>query len=286
MSNSEALVSSRHSSKTAFWTAIYTLALREVTRFIRQRSRLIGAIGQPLVFWILFGAGLAGSFAMPGADAENGLSFQEYFLPGIAVLIVLFTSIFSSISVIQDRNEGFMQGVLVAPVPRSSIVLGKVVGGTALALFQALLFILLAPLLQFVHLAPPMEFNYPVPVILEAVFFLFWISMGLTALGYLFAWKIDSVQGYHGVMSVVLLPMWLLSGAFFPGSGSTWMTWVMRANPLTYGVAGLRKTLVSDPSLLPEFPSKWLCISVTVGFAVLCLAIGIWMTRRDPAVAS
>ena len=272
--------------KSALWTSIYTLAVREVTRFLRQRSRLVGAIGQPLVFWILFGAGLAGSFAMPGADAENGLSFQEYFLPGIAVLIVLFTSIFSSISVIQDRNEGFMQGVLVAPVPRSSIVLGKVLGGTALALFQAMLFLLLAPLLQFVHLAPQMEFNYPVLVILKALFFLFWISLGLTALGYLFAWKIDSVQGYHGVMSIVLLPMWLLSEAFFPGSGSTWMTWVMRANPLTYGVAGLRKTLVADPQRLPEFPPEWLCYVVTIGFALVCLFVDVWMTRRDPVVAS
>lgn len=283
---SQASASTASEVATPTWRAVWTLAAREVIRFLRQRSRVVGAIGQPLVFWILFGAGLSGSFALPGASGEDGLSFQEYFLPGVAVLIVLFTSIFSSISVIQDRNEGFMQGVLVAPVPRSSIVLGKVLGGTCLALFQAILFVFCAPLLQYVHLAPEMELNLPLPVILEAIFFLFWISLGLTALGYLFAWKIDSVQGYHGVMSLVLLPMWLLSGAFFPGTGSAWMTWVMRLNPLTYGVAGLRGILVSDPTVLTGFPGKSVCMLVTVAFALVCLTIDIWMTRRDPAVAS
>ncbi len=278
--------SSVQHQRSPLWTATWTLAVREVVRFLRQRSRLIGAIGQPVVFWILFGAGLHGSFAMPGTEGESALSFQEYFLPGVAVLIVLFTSIFSSISVIQDRNEGFMQGVLVAPVPRSAIVLGKVLGGTALALLQAFLFLIVAPLLQFVNLAPEMSFAFSLSSLVQAAIFLFWISLGLTALGYLFAWKIDSVQGYHGVMSVVLLPMWLLSGAFFPGTGSAWMSGIMRLNPLTYGVAGLRRTLVENQDLLSNSPSKTTCVIVTVGFAMACLLIDVWMTRRDPAVAS
>lgn len=273
-------------ARSPLWTATWTLAQREVVRFLRQRSRLIGAIGQPVVFWILFGAGLSGSFAMPGASAPDAISFQEYFLPGVAVLIVLFTSIFSSISIIQDRNEGFMQGVLVAPVPRSAIVLGKVLGGTVLALFQAFLFLVLAPLLHLIHLAPEMNLSYSLGSCVQAVLFLFWISLGLTALGYLFAWKIDSVQGYHGVMSVVLLPMWLLSGAFFPGSESVWLNGLMRLNPLTYGVAGLRRTLMKDEQLLTGYPSLPVCILVTVGFAMTCLLIDVWMTRRDPAVAS
>ena len=268
----------------SLWIATWSLALREVVRFLRQRSRVMGAIGQPIVFWILFGAGLQGSFAMPGAEVGDSLSFQEYFLPGVAVLIVLFTSIFSSISVIQDRNEGFMQGVLVAPVPRTAIVLGKVLGGTFLALLQAFLFLILAPLLHLVGLAPAMSFDLTFFNAAFAALFLFWISLGLTSLGYLFAWKINSVQGYHGIMSVVLLPMWLLSGAFFPGTGSIWMSWLMRLNPLTYGVAGLRRTLVTDLGMLQTFPSMTVCIIVTVGFAMVCLAIDIWITRRDPAV--
>lgn len=275
------------SEATMLWTATWTLAVREVVRFLRQRSRVIGAVGQPVVFWILFGAGLHGAFVMPGGEEGVGtLSFQEYFLPGVAVLIVLFTSIFSSISVIQDRNEGFMQGVLVAPVPRTAIVLGKVLGGTVLALFQAALFLLVAPLLQFVHLAPPMALSVGLLQGLGAVLFLFLISLGLTSLGYLFAWKINSVQGYHGVMSLVLLPMWLLSGAFFPGSDSAWLSWVMRLNPLTYGVAGLRSMLVSSPQGVAGGPTWGVALLVTTGFAVVCLLVDIWMTRRAAEVTS
>ncbi|WP_437202659.1 ABC transporter permease [Planctomicrobium sp. SH664] len=266
-----------------WWLPAWTLAVREVVRFLRQRSRVMGAIGQPIIFWILFGAGLAGSFQL-GESPSSAMSFQEYFLPGIAVLIVLFTSIFSSISVIQDRNEGFLQGVLVAPVPRASIVLGKVLGGTFLALLQAFLFLIIAPLLHFVGLAPAMSLNISPLHVAGAVFFLAMISLGLTALGYLFAWKIDSVQGYHGVMSVVLLPMWLLSGAFFPGTGSAWMKWIIALNPLTYGVAGLRACLSSGGATSLTLPPIWLSLLVTVGFAAVCLLLDIWFTRRDPAV--
>src|SRR6185295_6986465 len=105
-----------------FWLPIYTLALRELVRFFRQRTRLIGAVGQPVLFWILFGAGLRGSFTPP-KWAPEGMTYQEYFFPGVAVLIVLFTAIFSTISIIEDRREGFLQGVLVAPISRLAIEL-------------------------------------------------------------------------------------------------------------------------------------------------------------------
>ncbi len=270
--------------KNAWLWASWTLAVREVVRFLRQRSRVTGAIGQPILFWILFGAGLSGSFQYGGGETQSGMSFQEYFLPGIAVLIVLFTSIFSAISIIQDRNEGFLQGVLVAPVPRSSIVMGKVLGGTFLALLQAFLFVVIAPLMQFVGLAPPMSLTISASSLFGAALFLGLISLGLTALGYFFAWKIDSTQGYHAIMSLVLLPMWLLSGAFFPGTGSVWLTWLIRLNPLTYGVAGLRRVLASDQSQLAAFPSLGLCLLVTAVFAFVLLAIDVWITRRDPAI--
>ncbi len=272
-------------SSASFFLASWTLAVREVVRFLRQRSRVIGAIGQPVIFWILFGAGLSGSFQFGGGESagitSQGVSFQEYFLPGVAVLIVLFTSIFSSISIIQDRNEGFLQGVLVAPVPRSAIVLGKVLGGTVLALFQAFLFVMLIPLLQFVNLAPTMQLSLSPVNVLGAALFLGLVSLGLSALGYLFAWKIDSVQGYHGVMSLVLLPMWLLSGAFFPGTGSVWITWLMRLNPLTYGVAGLRHCVSSTATDLSTLPAFSTCLFVTIGFGVVCLLIDVWITQES-----
>lgn len=248
-------------------------------RFLRQRSRVIGAVGQPVIFWILFGAGLHGSFQF-GSGPES-MSYQEYFLPGVAVLIVLFTSIFASISIIQDRNEGFLQGVLVAPVPRSAIVLGKVLGGATLALLQAALFVLVAPLLQFIGLAPPMELSVTPLSLVGAVGFLSLTALGLTALGYLFAWKIDSVQGFHGVMSVVLLPMWLLSGAFFPGTGSGWVSLLIRLNPLSYGVAGLRQSLANSYVAMDALPSLTMCWLVMGLFASGCLVVDVWVTRRS-----
>jgi ABC-2 type transport system permease protein len=284
MAEASLTTSTAPTSSNAWLWSSYTLAVREVVRFLRQRSRVMSAVGQPIIFWFLFGAGLAGSFQMGGADTTSGISFQEYFLPGVAVLIVLFTSIFSSISVIQDRNEGFLQGVLVAPVPRSSIVMGKVLGGTFLAMFQALIFILMAPLLQFIGLAPPMQLSVSIVSVLGAILFLTLISLGLCALGYFFAWKIDSVQGYHGVMSVVLLPMWLISGAFFPGDKSVWLSWLMALNPLTYGVAGLRRVMSSSPAAVAHLPPFWLCLLVTVVFAIGCLLVDIWVTRKDQAI--
>src|SRR5204863_9060002 len=119
---------------------------RRLLRLCRQRLRVVGALGQLVIFWVLFGAGLRGSFQAP-EWAASGMSYQEYFFPGVTVMIVLFTAIFSTISIIEDRREGFLQGVLVAPISRLAIVLGKLCGGTALAVLQAGLFLALAPLL-------------------------------------------------------------------------------------------------------------------------------------------
>src|SRR5438034_7581916 len=122
-------------------SAAHALAWREIIRFFRQRNRIVGSIGTPLVFWLLFGAGLSTSFRLDAGARQQ--SFLTYFFPGSLLLIVLFTAIFSSISIIEDRREGFLQGVLVAPIPRWAMILGKVLGGTFVALVQGLIFLLL-----------------------------------------------------------------------------------------------------------------------------------------------
>src|ERR1700710_532328 len=126
-----------------------SLTHRELVRFLRQRHRIIGALGTPIVFWLLLGLGMGRSFQ--GINVPGGASYLEYFFPGTVLMILLFTAIFSTISIIEDRREGFLQSVLVAPVSRMAIVLGKVLGGTALAFGQGLLFLLLAPLIG-IHL--------------------------------------------------------------------------------------------------------------------------------------
>src|SRR5262245_21992056 len=171
--------------RDAFWLAIWALASRELIRFFRQRTRVIGALGQPVLFWVLFGAGLHGSFKPPDW-ATWEMSYQEYFFPGVAVLIVMFTAIFSTISIIEDRREGFLQGVLVAPVSRLAIVLGKLCGGTALAVLQAGLFLALAPFLGL---------SLSGITVVEILLFLTLLAFALTALGLVVAWPPGSTPG-------------------------------------------------------------------------------------------
>ncbi|MBY0587544.1 ABC transporter permease [bacterium] len=249
--------------------AAWTLAEREVVRFLRQPNRVIGALGQPIIFWVFLGLGLRGSFRPQ--TPSGSVPYDQYFFPGVLAMIVLFTAIFSTISIIEDRREGFLQGVLVAPVERFWIVLGKVVGGTVLALLQSIVFLTLAPLAGI----PLSLLGVLTTVLLLAV-----LGIALTSLGSVLAWRTDSVQGFHAVMSILLFPMWFLSGSVFPLEGApTWLAWVVRLNPLTYGVAGIRRLLAigGDSSLIPEsVASLSVSIPITIGFAVVTF---LWATR-------
>lgn len=211
--------------------AIHVLWRRDVVRFFRQRSRVAGALIQPVLFWLVLGAGLSGTFRMQGAE---GLGYMEYFYPGVILMVVLFTSIFTTMSLIEDRHAGFLQAVLVGPASRTSLVLGKTLGGTTIAMVQAVLFLLLAPLAGFALTS----ISWPM-----LIAHLVLASAGLTALGFALAWWLDSVQGYHAVMSVLLLPLWVLSGAMFPATEGTLLATLMRFNPLSYAAAGVRRAL-------------------------------------------
>ncbi len=278
------VVAARDSALNLFWLPIWTLTVRELIRFFRQRTRLVGALGQPILFWILFGAGLRGSFKNPSWVPEGmTLTYQEFFFPGVAVLIILFTAIFSTISIIEDRREGFLQSVLAAPIPRLSIVLGKITGGTALALIQACLFLLIGPVLASVGLAPPIGMQVTFGSFLLLGVFLTLLSFALTGLGYLIAWPMNSTQGFHAIMSIFLMPMWLLSGSFFPAGGTRWLDIVTQLNPLTYGVAGLRRIMYPhiEFPVTSSFPSLTTCLIVTFLFCGLCISISVWMTLKQ-----
>lgn len=212
------------------------------------------------------------------------MSFQEYFFPGVAVMIVLFTAIFSTISIIEDRRAGFLQGVLAAPIPRLAIVLGKLCGGTTLAVIQTGLFLSIGPLLSLVGLSPSIQIGLTLVNFVPVFLFITLLGLTLTALGFLIAWPMDSIHGFHAIMSVVLMPMWLLSGAFFPGTDSGWLSWIIRLNPLTYGVAGLRRLMVSNPAAVAELPSLSICLFVTVLFGALCTAAAVALTQRQSAL--
>ena len=276
--------------KPQAWLAVWTLSRREITRFLRQRSRLIGALATPIMFWVLFGAGLHDSFQTP--DWMSGsMSYRAYFLPGITALILMFTAIFSAMSIIEDRHEGFLQGVLVSPVSRSSLVMGKVAGGVFMAVVQALMFVGLGWLMGRVGLADDLVFEMSVVQIVLLILFMAVVAFGLTSLGFMLAWKLDSIPGFHAIMNVFLMPMWLLSGAFFPASQTGMLSWIMKLNPLSYGVAGIRQLLYegtsvepADPSVVGP-PSLWLCFLMSAVFAGLCFQGAVRQASRDRAPA-
>ena len=229
--------------------AVETLWQRELIRFWRQKSRVLGVVASPLIFWAVIGFG----------SGPNG---PKLFFPGTVVLTVLFSAIFSTMSIIEDRREGFLLSMLVSPASRTSLVLGKILGSATLAWIQGMVILAFAPLagiaLSLGELAP-----------LAGIVFL--ISFTLTALGFLIAWKFDSTQGYHAVMNLLLLPMWLLSGAVFSIAGaSTWIRAIMLVNPLTYSTALLRQILT--PGVSDGSPEAATSLVVTVAFGILLLA--------------
>jgi len=240
---------------------------REILRFARQPTRVLSAVGSPLVFWLLIGSGFSGSFRLPGA-AED-VSYLEYFFPGTVVLLVLFAAIFSTISVIDDRNQGFLQGVLASPIGAGGLALGKVAGGATLAWAQGTAVLVLAPAagiaLDFRRLA-------------AASGVLALMAFALTALGFPLAWKVDSTQGFHAVMNLILVPMWFLSGALFPLAGAPgWLRAAMTWNPLTYGVSALRQALYGVTPSPPPAVRPWLVLAV---WCVVAFAWSVAVVRR------
>jgi len=253
---------------------VAALVGRDLRRFFRQPSRVVGSIAQPLILWLVLGAGLSGSFRPGGGAGGGGVGYLQYFYPGIVVLTMLFTAIFSTISVIEDRHHGFLQAVLAAPASRTALVLGKTLGGVAIASLQAGALLLLAPLAGF-SLG---EMSWP---LLAGVLVL--AGIGFTALGFAMAWWIDSTQGYHAVMSVALIPLWMLSGAMFPPApGSRVLGALMAADPMTYVVSAARRGFHGGavPAGLVPAGSALTELAVVAVFAVLALAAAVALCRR------
>jgi ABC-2 type transport system permease protein len=245
----------------------YTLWWREVVRFYRQRARVVGVIASPLVFWLVIGSGFGTSFR--SGEAAGQQHYLDYFYPGALIMIVLFTSIFTMMSVIEDRKEGFLLSVLVAPVSRSAIVLGKVLGGTTLSTIQGLIFLAFAPFVG-VHLTPVSFLLVVATVSL--------VSFALTALGFAIAWPMDSTQAFHAIINLFLIPLWLLSGALFPVSGASgWLRAVMELNPLTYGVESLRVLLYPAS---PRLSSLTASMSTLILFALFMFGLAFILASR------
>lgn len=245
---------------------------RDLMRFLRQPSRIIGAIGQPLLFWLMIGTGMAGTFQLSG-DA-SGTSYLEYFFPGVLMMVSLFASIFSTVGVIEDRHQGFLLSVLVSPGSRSSVVLGKSLGATTVAMFQVALLLLATPWAGF-GLG---QVNWP-----GLIAALVLSSFALTAFGFAIAWWLDNVQAYHAIQMTLLVPLWVVSGAMFPVPEGGVFAALMKVNPLTFTVDAVRLGLYGSevPPTLAH-PSLGLganLIVLTVG-ALASYALAVTMVHR------
>lgn len=231
---------------------------RELLRFWREKARVAGFAGTPFVFWLVVGSGYS-DFAR--------------FLPGALVLTVMFSAIFSAMSLIEDRKEGFLLCVLASPAPRLSIVIGKVAGGALIATLQTFIFLLVAtlggrqyPAADYITLAAV------VPV----------IAVGFTATGFLVAWLIPSSQGFHAVINLLFVPLWMVSGAIFSlHEASTWMRVLMLANPVTYAnevmARGLGLAFPDDHPIIPML--AWgVVVAATVAMVI---AASVVINRRS-----
>ncbi|GAW91387.1 ABC transporter permease [Calderihabitans maritimus] len=214
---------------------IYTIWLREFKTFIRERSRMVGMVGQPLLYLLILGKGITASMNLNNAPA--GMDYLRFMYPGIIGMSVLFTSIFSAMSIIWDREFGFLKEVLVAPVPRWAVAVGKVLGGATVATIQSAILIVLAPLAGI---------SLSVWIITKIILLSFLMSFAITSLGVSIAVRMESMQGFQMIMNFLIMPLYFLSGSMFPiNTAPEWMKSLMVINPLTYGVDAIRTVVFS-----------------------------------------
>jgi len=214
---------------------VYIIWYRDVLRFLRDRPRIVASLGQPLLFLFVFGGGLSPAMSSLGGGY---MDFKVFMFPGILGMTVLFTSVFSAVSIVWDREFGFLKEVLVAPVSRTAVALGKVAGGSTVAMFQGAVILLLAPLIG-VRLAAGQVFALLGLMLL--------LAAGLSSFGILIASRMRTMQGFQMIMQFLLMPMFFLSGAFFPLRNlPVWMDVLTKIDPLTYGVDPLRQVALSE----------------------------------------
>ena len=241
---------------------------RDVMRFLRQPSRIIGALGQPIIVWLVIGSGMASTFKMPGSD----VGYLEFFFPGVVMMVLLFASIFSTVSVIEDRHQGFLQAVMAGPGSRAALVLGKCAGSATVALMQAGLLLCLAPMAGFSLL----QINWPLLLATLAI-----TSFGLTALGVAVAWWLDNLQAFHAIQMTVLVPLWLVSGAMFPAGANPVFAAIMRINPMSYAVSAARHAFYSGQAGVGVTPVGPLTdLVVLAACTAVCLVVAITVCAR------
>lgn len=242
---------------------VYTIWYRDILRFWRDRMRLIGAIFLPLLFLFVFGSGLSARMGLLGA----GTNFAQFMFPGIIGMTVLMSSFMGGVSVVWDREFGFLKEVLVAPISRASVAAGKTLGAATVAIIQGTIILFFAPLIG-------VSFSPGTVLVLLPLMFLLAAAMG--SFGVLLATRIRTMEAFQAVMQMLTFPMIFLSGVFFPLQGiPSWMSIVMKVNPATYGIASIRQVVLGAPpdspfgiNLLGHTMSLWDNVTVMAVFGV------------------
>jgi ABC-2 type transport system permease protein len=238
---------------------------RELIRFRTDRLRAITSLIQPVLFLFVLGTGLS---SLAGGSMPPGISFKTFIYPGVLAMSVLFTAIFSAASIVWDREFGFLREILVAPVSRASIVIGKCLGGATIATFQGIIFLILA---GFAHVP------YNPVLIIVLIGELLLLSFTLTAFGVMMAARIKQFQAFMALTQMLVMPLFFLSGALYPLSGlPAWLSVLTRIDPLTYIVGPMRHAVFSHLSMPAAFEQRFSPAITWAGWQVpLGLSLGI-----------
>jgi ABC-2 type transport system permease protein len=258
---------------TKFFHSIWVIAYREFLRFIQDRMRMISSFAMPILFLIIFGAG----FGKLIGQMMPGVNYIQFMYPGIVAMTVLMTSIMSGVSIVWDREFGFLKEVLVSPLNRSGILLGKAVGGAGIAIVQGLIMLVIAP---FVGV------SLSLGIVLGLIPLIIILSLSLSALGLLIGARMRSQQGFQLTMQLVIFPMMFLSGIFFPLSGvAVWMEVLSKINPVTYAIDAIRQvflgTQVAGVTIFGHTMGIWESALLVMAVGVVLLIAAIWSFNRQ-----
>ena len=242
--------------------AIYIIWLRELKKFIRDRSRLVSSIAQPLIWLLLIGTGFGATFGKVG-----DLQYIQFMFPGILVMTLLFSSMFSAISIIWDREFGFLKEMLVAPIRRTSIAIGKAIGGASRSTIQGVIILIFSPLIGI---------NMTIQKFLLIVPLMFFIAFTISGIGIIIAARMESFEGFNLIVNFVIMPMFLLSGAIFPISNlPPWLSTIVNINPLSYGVDIVRWVMTGISERSPA-----LDLTVLSLICVLTTTISVYLFSK------
>ena len=250
---------------------IYTIWYRDILRFWHDKMRMVSAITFPLLFLVVFGSGLGARMGFLG----DGVDFSQFIFPGIVGMTVLMTSFMFGMSVVWDREFGFLKEVLVAPISRVSVAVGKTLGAATVASLQGMVILLFAPLIGV---------SLSLGAVLALLPLMFLMAAAMGSFGILLATRIRSMEAFQAVMQMLLFPMVFLSGVFFPVEGLPWwMSVLVKINPATYGIAPIRQVVLGasasstfEINVLGHAMSIWDNVAVMSAFGVVMILLAMW----------